>query len=106
MAFVYVSLADGQLPAAKGTLFTAAGPTFIKQITYTNTDAVSRLVNLYLKRAASSSRKIIPSSMLLAAGNTMYWGDKDGMSLSTGDLIEGDADAATVVDYSITGATL
>ena len=106
MALVYKSLADGQLAAAKATLYTVPGGTtaFIKQITYTNTDASDRTVNLYLKRSGSTSRRIIPQNMNLAVGNTMYWGDADGMALSTGDIIEGDASAATVVDFVVTGA--
>ena len=106
MAFTYKSLADGQLAAAKATLYTVPASTTaaIKQICYTNTDAVDRTVNLYVKRSGSSSRRIIPKDMLLAAGNTMYWGDADTMELSTGDIIEGDASSATIVDYVITGA--
>jgi hypothetical protein len=106
MALVYKSLADGQLAAAKATLYTVPGATTaaIKQITYTNTDASSRTVNLYLKRSGSTSRRIIPKTMTLASGSTMYWGDGDTMELSTGDIIEGDASAATVVDYVVTGA--
>jgi hypothetical protein len=42
--------------------------------------------------------------MSLGIGSTMYWGDGDTMELSTGDIIEGDASVATVVDYTITGA--
>ena len=106
MALVYKSLADGQLAAAKATLYTvpAATTASIKQITYTNTDVAARTVNLYVKRSGSVSRRIIPMNMSLAIGNTMYWGDGDSMELSTGDIIEGDASAATVVDYTITGA--
>lgn len=106
MALAYKSLADGQLAAAKATLYTVPALTtaIIKQITYTNTDASDRTVNLYVKRSGSSSRRIIPKNMNLAVGNTMYWGDGDSMELSAGDIIEGDASSATVVDYVITGA--
>ena len=105
--FIYKSLADGQLPAAKGTLYTCPANTTaaIKQITYVSTEAATaRTVNLYLKRSGSTSRRLIPRNMNLDAGNAMYWGDADVMELSAGDIIEGDASAATSIDYTITGA--
>lgn len=94
-------LANGQLPSSKGTLFTAAGPTVVQLIVLVNTDASARTVNLYVKRA--TSRRITPVNLSLDVG-AMY--DREGpITLDTGDLIEGDASAATVVDYTIHGAT-
>jgi hypothetical protein len=95
-------LGDGQLAAAKATLYTVpSGRTaIIKCITYTNTDAVPRTVNLYLK--TSTSRRIIPMNMSLAAGSRMDTGD-EAYLLPAGATIEGDASAASVVDYTISG---
>jgi len=100
MALTATLLANGQLAASKGTLYTAAGPTIVKSITLVNTDASARTVNLYIKR--TTSRRVIPMSLSLAAG-TAYLDDIT-RTLSSGDLIEGDASAANVVDFVISGA--
>jgi hypothetical protein len=100
MALTAALLANGQLPAAKGTLFTASSATIIKSITLVNTDASARTINLYIKR--TTSRYITPVAYSLAAGASFI--DDTVRTLSNGDLIEGDASAATVVDYTIAGA--
>jgi len=99
MALAPALLANGQLPSAKSTLFTATTDTIVKSITLVNTDVVSRTVNLYIKRA--SSRRIIPVNLSLGAGSVAI---VDDLVISSGDLIEGDASVATIVDYSICGA--
>ena len=101
MALTAALLANGQLPASKGTLYTAAAAVIIKTITLVNTDSVARTVNLYVKR--TTSRRIIPVNLSLNAG--VWMGLDDAIALSAGDLIEGDASAATVVDYVVMGAS-
>jgi hypothetical protein len=102
MTFTVQSLADGQLAASKGTIYTA--PTgkqvIVKTIVLVNASAAARTVNLYVK-PGSTSRRIIPKDMTLAAGNSLEFDNE--LTISDGDLIEGDADAATSVDYSIHG---
>jgi len=105
MAIIPKTFADGQLPAAKGTLYTTPALTYVLvTITLTATGAAARQVNLYLKRSASSSRRIMPKDMTMDPGDTAYI-DHEGRphALSPGDLIEGDASAATEVDYTIDG---
>lgn len=104
MVFVYKSLAQGQLPNAKGTIYTVPASTtaYIKSLKVVNTDSSARTVNIYVKRSGGTSRRIWPSAMSLAAGYVAE--DEDIGGLSTGDIIEGDASAATVVDYTILGA--
>jgi len=101
--FTIKSLADGQLPAAKGTLYTCPGSieAIIKTITFVNTDASARNVNLYLKPSGSVSRRIIPKDMELGAAYSLIFDDE--LTLEAGDLIEGDASLVNVVDYTISG---
>lgn len=99
MALTAALLANGQLPSSKGTLYTATGPVIIKNVILVNTDASARTVNLYVKR--TTSRQVTPVALSLAAG-AMYTSEE--LTLSSGDLLEGDASAASVVDYSVHGA--
>ena len=96
-------LADGQLPNAKGTLYTVPGGTtaIIKTITYVNTESSTRTVNLYLKDSVGASRRIIPMNMSMGIGYMAVYNNE--LTLEAGDLIEGDASVATVVDYTING---
>jgi len=97
------SLADGQLVAAKAILYTvpAAIAAILKTISYVNTDIAARDVNLYIKPSGGVSRRIIPKDMELGIGYMMVYDDE--LTLEAGDVIEGDASAANVVDYSISG---
>lgn len=101
--FTIKSLADGQLAAAKGTLYTcpASTQTIIKTITLVNTDTSARDVNLYVKPSGGTSRRVIPKDMEIGIAYMMVYDDE--LTLEAGDLIEGDAAAATVVDYVING---
>jgi len=96
------SLADSQLPAAKGTLYAVPTATeaFGIEIHLTATGAAVRSVNIYVKRSGSSSRRVIPKDLLMNPNDNAV---KTIRSLSAGDLIEGDATAATEVDFTITG---
>jgi hypothetical protein len=102
MAFTVQALADGQLADAKGTLYTTPGSTqtIIKSITLVNTDGSAQTVNLYAKPGATS-RRIIPKDMSLAAGAQFTLDCV--LTLEAGDLIEGDAATANVVDFVISG---
>lgn len=97
------SLADGQLAGAKATLYVVPGgtTTIIKTITYVNTDSSARNVNLYIKSSGGTSRRIIPKDMELGIGYMMVYDDE--ITLEPADEIEGDASAATVVDFTING---
>lgn len=102
MAFTIKALANGQLAATKGTLYTtpALTQTIVKSITLVNTDASARTVNLYVN-ATGTSRRIIPKDLSLGAGESYVVNDV--ITLEAADLIEGDASAALVVDYVISG---
>jgi hypothetical protein len=70
-------------------------------IKYTNVDGSTRTVNLYYKAVGGTSRRIAPLNLSLASGSMME--EMDPMSLVQGEEIEGDASAATTVDYVISG---
>ncbi len=101
--FTIKSLADGQLGAAKAALYTVGASTqaIIKTITLVNTDGSARTVNLYICVSGGSSRRIISMDMSLATKHCFIYDDE--LTLEAADKIEGDADAANVVDYTING---
>ncbi len=96
-------LGTGQLAGAKGTLYTtpASTQTIVISITLVNTDSSARTVNLYVKKDGSNSRRIIPVDLSLAVGAQFEYTGR--VTLEAADLIEGDASAATQVDYVING---
>lgn len=100
--FTIKALGDGQLAGTKGTLYTVPGATqaIIKSITLVNTSASPVTVNIYLKPGATS-RRITPKDLSIPAGALVEI--VSGYTLGAGDLVEGDASAATTVDYTING---
>lgn len=106
MAIVGQTLADGQLPNTKGTLYTVpvGKVAHITIVSLVNADTASHTVNLYVKRSGGTSRRIIGKAVNLPVGADYQFPDNaKGLKLSAGDLIEGDADAASKVDYLISG---
>lgn len=103
MAATIKNLANGQLPAAKGTLYTVPASTsaVVLVVVIVNTDVVDRAVNLYYKKAAGTSRRLLPVDTLVVTKTKLTMEDK--ITMGAGDVIEGDAAAATVVDYVISG---
>ena len=102
MSYTILSLASGQLPDTTAAIFTATAPTIVKDITLVNTDSAERTVNLYLKRASSTIRSIIPFDLILGVHYKLDTAD-ESFTLSTGDSIHGDSDVALKVDYTISG---
>ncbi|KKN71806.1 hypothetical protein LCGC14_0416600 [marine sediment metagenome] len=97
------SLADGQLAASKATLYTAPAATqaVANSISLVNTDSSARTVNLYFKASGGTSRRIIPKDLSLAVGAEFTL--NRSISLEAADILEGDASAANVVDFVISG---
>jgi len=94
-------LANGQLPNAKGTLYTcpALTSTLIKTITLVNAGAADHTANIYVKRTTSRRIKAKDFNISTVLEEVV----QQNIILEAGDLIEGDADAATTVDYCIFG---
>lgn len=103
MALTLKELADGQLPAAKTTLYTVPGATscLITCILLVNATAGAITVNLYKKKSGGTSRRIIDKDLSIAANGSVRV--KGGFTLEAAAVIEGDASAATSVDYVISG---
>lgn len=97
------ALADGQLPNTKTTLYTAPGSTttIVKTVSLVNTGGSAVTVNLYV-RPGATSRRIIEKDYSLAAGKGLYV-DNTTIILEAGDLLEGDASTAAVVDFYVGG---
>jgi hypothetical protein len=103
-----IALADGQLGNSKATLYTASAVAGTKVViprgglVLVNTDSVKRTVNVYVNRTGTS-RRVAPKAYELQAGNDGTYVSGSVIVLEASDLLEGDADAAAVVDYVISG---
>jgi hypothetical protein len=98
-------LADGQLPAATGDLYTAGGNVYITTIIVSNAGAATRTVNLYVRDSVSAADRLItPLDLQMSVGDCLLYTSLK-ISLNNGDKIRGDADAAANVDYTIWGGT-
>jgi hypothetical protein len=93
-------LADGQLPAAKGTLYTspALTSTYTKQLRVFSRAAAQTII-IYLN-ATGTSRKFYQVVLGLNECADVF---DEPIQLEPGDLIEGEASNAASVDYVITG---
>lgn len=100
--FTIKALADGQLPNAPAALYTvpASTSTIVCTITLTNLDSVTRTVNLYVN-ANGVNRSICPPNLPMP--QNYEWISPDEYTLEAGDMIQGDASAIDVVDYTISG---
>ncbi len=105
MPYVGASLADGQLPTAIGTLFTAAVSTIIRSFDVYNDGGSQQDVIVYILRNGSTARKVGRAELkqdefaeILSDGKVWV--------LSAGDAIQAETTAANQVDFTITGAEL
>lgn len=102
MALTPIAIADGQLPAAKGTLYTVPASTIVVLTSFTLVGgATARTVNIYVNRTGTSRRIIAKDTPLDINGSMQATGRTE--VLEAGDLIEGDASAATEIDYVFSG---
>jgi len=104
MTYIVKNLGFGQLPAAKGTLYTtpAGGGTIIKTITYVNTcSSLGMDVNLFVRPSGEVSKRIIPPDLTLPARYSLVWDNV--ICLEPGDCIEGDSGLSNAIDFEIFG---
>lgn len=103
MASTIKNLGNGQLDSSTTVLYTV--PTgmeaVVLNIVLVNTDSSARTVNLYYKRSGGTRRRIVSKDSTLDAGFTLEKTAK--VTMQADDTIEGDASAAAVVDYVISG---
>lgn len=102
--FTANSLADGQVAVAKGAIYTVPGGTkaYIKRVRFFNTNAVTQLLEVWLKRSGGTSRKQIQFE-LLQNETADFAEQSETMELSPGDQIEAATTTASAVDYIVTG---
>jgi hypothetical protein len=107
MAVQIFSIASGQLStSAASSIYTSpTSPspltTIIKSIRLVNTASTPTTVNLYIFRSPdNTNRRIAPQNMSIPAGGLAI--DDQEITMSSGDVIKGDASAAAV-DFSISG---
>ena len=80
-------LADGQLAAAIGDLYTADSADVVSSIILVNTDSSARTVNLYLTPNSGTARRLIPKDMSLGIGYCLIFdGSKIGVYDASGNL--------------------
>jgi hypothetical protein len=94
-------LANGQLPAAKATLYTVPALTraIIRNVTMANVVGGNQTVVLYIKKSGGTSRKI--GQALIEMNEFAH---EEGIeTLEAGDEIEGETTNAASVDYTILG---
>ena len=103
MTILGKQLADGQLPAAEGTLYTcpAGNRAFIKSMVFANTAATTETVVIFLQPSGGTSRRL--ARVPISENETLYYNAP--LVLDTGDLIRGQSTNVTAVDYTIYGAT-
>lgn len=94
-------IGDGQLPAAKGTLYTVpvGTSTYIHNINVYNTNAATQTVQIFLNTSGTSRRY---RQFVLAQDESAEVFTQP-VQLQTGDLVEGVTTNAAAVDYVLTG---
>lgn len=94
-------LAEGQVTAAKGTIYTvpASKQAIIRTVAFTHVAGATQTVQLYVKKSGSTSRKF--SRAQIATNEFAH--EEDIGTLSAGDELEAETTSATSVDFSIHG---
>lgn len=94
-------LAEGQVAAAKGTIYTVpiGKNAIIRTVAFTHVAGATQTVQLYVKKSGSVSRKF--SRAQIAANEFAH--EEDIGTLSAADELEAETTSATSVDFSIHG---
>ena len=101
MANTYKKLAQGQLAATVGILYTvpALTSTIISHIRLVNNDTVLRAATLWHDGTANTN-KILPAADIGPGG----WAEWDGrMTMEAADTLQGQASVATQITYTVYG---
>ncbi len=94
-------LAEGQLPAAKGTIYTvpAATQAIIRDVAFGNVGGLTEMLKLYIKKSGGTSRLFSRAQLDLDE----FAHEEDIGTLDAGDELEAETTNATSVDFSIHG---
>lgn len=106
MPAVIKNLAEGTLPSTTGSLYTVPASTsaVVLTINLVNSDSVTRTCNLYYLKSGSSQRLLTPENLSMDAGYQAPF--KVKVTMAAGDSIRGDASAAAVVEYVVSGVEI
>lgn len=93
-------LAEGQLPATTGALYTVPGSTtaYVRTIKLFNTNAATQTINVFIDGSGTNRQTY---RIVLAVNEAAEIDDR--FTLEAADLIEADSTNATSVDYTIHG---
>ena len=101
MTFTAKSLADGQVATSAGAIYTATATTYVKQVTFFNTNAADQTILVYINRAGTD-RKI--RRFVLAQNESADLLDgAQSIILENGDIIKAETTTTTAVDYVVWG---
>lgn len=102
MALSIKNLGEGQLAAAKATLYTCPGSTqaIVLLVVLVNESAADLTANLF-GNFSGTSRRLTPVDVAIPAGSKYEL--VGPITLEAGDLIEGHASVANDIDYIISG---
>jgi len=94
-------LADGQLAAAKATIYTVPVglQAIIRNVAFGNVGGVTENLNLYVKKSGSVSRLFSRAQLDLDE----FAHEEDIGTLNAGDELEAETTNATSVDFSVHG---
>lgn len=102
---VATQLADGQLPATIGDLYTAgAAGIGVSSVVIINTDSSVRTVNLYITPSGGTARRLIPKDLSLGIGFSLH---TDGKTITVTDASGGILTTTSVelTNVSVAGFT-
>ena len=103
MSILGKQLADGQLPAAEGDLYTCPADTrvFIKSMVFASGVSTVETVEILLQPSGGTARRLV--RVPLSQHEQLYF--NEALMLDAADKIRGATTNATSVDYVISGAT-
>lgn len=105
MAIVYNAASDGQLPNAKGTIYTVGAATEVGlYITLVNTSGSAVTATVYVQRGGSD-RQIFKGQLAASGGSVVL--KRAGLALKVNHLVRGDDGGAggAAVDYTVSTYT-
>lgn len=104
MTITAKELADGQLPATRGDLYTVPAGTiaYVKSITLHNTDSAAHTCTITKEPSGGGTERVI-IHLQLAPGDTFYYDEPT--ILDPTDVLRGDdGGMGAVIDYTASGA--
>jgi len=104
MANSYKTLAQGQVAASVGTIYTPSGSTsaIVKEIIFLNTDSANRTLSVYQNGTAAANQ--IFGSATLGPGETVVF--TGAITLANGDTLKAVADSGSKITYTLEGVEI